>query len=86
MSSAIAALNTTLYLELCEWGQAEVWTWAPQVGLSWRMTGDITPEWSSITSIVAFNVMHLNTVGFYSHNDMDMMVSYEPFCQLDNID
>jgi len=73
MSSAIEALNTPFYLELCEWGTAEVWTWAADVGLSWRMTGDVTPNWSSITSIVAFNVMHLNTIGFYAHNDMDMM-------------
>jgi alpha-galactosidase len=75
MSSAIAAVNKPLYLELCIWGDAEVWTWGDTVGLSWRMTGDITAEWSSITSIVAFNVMHLDSVGFYSHNDMDMMVS-----------
>jgi alpha-galactosidase len=75
MSDAIAALDKPMYLELCEWGKAEVWTWGASVGLSWRMTGDIRAEWSSIMSIVAFNVKHLESIDFYAHNDMDMMAS-----------
>lgn len=73
MASAIAALSTPFFLELCEWGTAEVWTWGASVGLSWRMTGDIEATWDSITSIVNFNVQHLDTIGFFAHNDMDMM-------------
>jgi len=73
MGDAIASLSSPLFLELCEWGQAEVWTWGSTIGLSWRMTGDITPDWSSIASIVSFNVQHLDSIDFYSHNDMDMM-------------
>jgi len=73
MSQAIASLSQPLFLELCEWGQAQVWTWGATIGQSWRMTGDITASWSSITSIVSFNVQHLDSVNFYAHNDMDMM-------------
>lgn len=33
----------------------------------------ISATWSYITSIIASNVQYLSYVGFYAHNDMDMM-------------
>jgi hypothetical protein len=77
MSNAIAALSTPILLEICDWGNAQVWTWGASIGQSWRMTGDVQANWNSIISIVASNVQHLNSVNFYAHNDMDMMVSRE---------
>jgi len=73
MSTALAAVSNPIALSLCIWGDAQVWTWGATVGQSWRMTGDITSTWSSITSIVASNVKHLSSINFFAHNDMDMM-------------
>jgi len=73
MSQAIQALSTPMYFEICDQGSAMVWTWGATIGQSWRMTDDIGPTWDSITSIVSFNVQHLDSIDFFSHNDMDMM-------------
>jgi len=73
MSQAIQALSTPIYFEICDQGSAMVWTWGATIGQSWRMTDDIGPTWDSITSIVSFNVQHLDSIDFFSHNDMDMM-------------
>jgi hypothetical protein len=37
------------------------------------MTFVSSPTWSYITDIITFNVAHLSSVGFFAHNDMDMM-------------
>ncbi|EJF65552.1 glycoside hydrolase [Dichomitus squalens LYAD-421 SS1] len=71
-----AALNQTgkpVHFSLCIWGDANVWEWGDRVGHSWRMTGDVSASWSSISSIIAANAQHLDSVDFFSHNDMDMM-------------
>ncbi|TBU26443.1 glycoside hydrolase [Dichomitus squalens] len=71
-----AALNQTgqpVHFNLCIWGNANVWEWGARVGHSWRMTGDVSASWSSISSIIAANAQHLDAVDFFSHNDMDMM-------------
>jgi len=73
MSAAIATLSKPIQLNLCIWGTAMVWEWGATVGESWRMTGDITATWSSISSIISQNVPHLSSVDFFAHNDMDMM-------------
>ncbi len=39
-------------------------------GHSWRMSGDASASWSYITSIITTNVQHLDSIDFYSHNDM----------------
>jgi len=33
----------------------------------------LSATWSYISNIIAVNVQHLGSIGFYSHNDMDMM-------------
>nr|VWO96218.1 Sulfatase domain-containing protein [Ganoderma boninense] len=71
-----AALNDTgrpFQFDICIWGNANVWDWGARVGHSWRMSGDASASWSYITSIITTNVQHLNSIDFYSHNDMDMM-------------
>lgn len=32
-----------------------------------------SPTWAYITDIITFNVAHLSSIGFFAHNDMDMM-------------
>ena len=41
MRDALAATGRPILYSLCEWGVNQPWTWAPQVGNSWRTTGDI---------------------------------------------
>ena len=33
----------------------------------------LSATWSYISNIIAINVQYLSSIGFYSHNDMDMM-------------
>jgi len=73
MSGALANYPRPVQFDLCIWGLSEVWTWGARVGHSWRMGFDSSPKWSYITSIIAINVKHLNSINFFSHNDMDMM-------------
>ena len=42
------ALNKTgrpIFYSMCEWGVGNPATWAPEVGNSWRTTGDISDKW-----------------------------------------
>ncbi|KDQ32138.1 glycoside hydrolase family 27 protein [Pleurotus ostreatus PC15] len=58
---------------LCEWGKAQPWLWARDMGQSWRTTGDIEPRWDSIASIINRNSFISWASDFYGHNDMDML-------------
>ncbi|KAF9227345.1 glycoside hydrolase [Gyrodon lividus] len=71
--AALGTQKTPIEYNLCVWGRANVWEWGSKVGHSWRVTGDITPTWSSVISIITANAAILDHVDFYSHNDMDMM-------------
>ncbi|OBZ67424.1 putative alpha-galactosidase B [Grifola frondosa] len=62
-----------LMFSLCEWGQEQPWFWAKRFGQSWRTTGDIGPEWSSIVSIINQNSFITWASDFYGHNDMDIL-------------
>ncbi|RPB06716.1 glycoside hydrolase [Morchella conica CCBAS932] len=73
MTTALNAVSRPIQYAICNWGNAQVWTWGPQVGHSWRMTGDSSETWSYIQSAITNNANYLDYVGFYGHNDMDMM-------------
>ncbi|KAI0277399.1 glycoside hydrolase [Russula aff. rugulosa BPL654] len=73
MGDAIAFNVPPVQFSLCIWGEAHVWTWGARVGHSWRMSGDSTPTWNFIKSIMNGNVGRLSSVNFFAHNDMDMM-------------
>ncbi|KAH7341969.1 glycoside hydrolase superfamily [Rhizoctonia solani] len=75
MTTALASVASIRPIQygICNWGNADVWTWGSRVGHSWRMSGDSSASWSYITSIIAKNVDYLKYVEFYGHNDMDMM-------------
>jgi alpha-galactosidase len=73
MREALLAQNRTILFSLCNGGQAEVSTWASATGNSWRMSGDITPNWSRILYILNENSFLLNSVNFWGHNDADML-------------
>jgi alpha-galactosidase len=42
MSEALRAAGRPILFSLCEWGNSQPWTWAKDVGQTWRTTGDIT--------------------------------------------
>ncbi|KAL4483250.1 hypothetical protein ABPG74_019276 [Tetrahymena malaccensis] len=70
------ALNSTgrpIYFSMCEWGQYDPATWAPEVGNSWRTTGDISDNYDSFLSILEQQV----GLEKYAHrgawNDPDML-------------
>ncbi|KAI5124617.1 hypothetical protein M0805_004227 [Coniferiporia weirii] len=73
MAGALAGASRPIQFELCEWGTANVWDWGARVGHSWRMSGDSSATWSYVSSIITTNVAYLDAIGFYAHNDMDMM-------------
>ncbi|EIW78697.1 glycoside hydrolase family 27 protein [Coniophora puteana RWD-64-598 SS2] len=65
--------GTTFVFSLCEWGWSQVWLWGASVGHSWRIDEDISPYWSSLTSII--NQLSFVNFGsqFYGHNDLDIL-------------
>jgi alpha-galactosidase len=73
MRDALLAEKRTILYSLCEWGDADVWAWGNETGNSWRMSGDINPSWSRITTILNDNSFELGSVGFWGHNDADML-------------
>ncbi|PIL29395.1 hypothetical protein GSI_09447 [Ganoderma sinense ZZ0214-1] len=62
-----------LILSLCEWGEEQPWLWARRFGQSWRTTGDISPNWDSVTDIINQNSFIAWASDFYGHNDMDIL-------------
>ncbi|KAF7326289.1 Alpha-galactosidase [Mycena kentingensis (nom. inval.)] len=58
---------------LCQWGWSQVWLWGATMGHSWRVTGDIAPQWDSLAAIINFNSFITQATDFFGHNDMDML-------------
>jgi alpha-galactosidase len=73
MRDALLAEKRTILYSLCEWGDADIWAWGNETGNSWRMSGDINPSWSRVTTILNDNSFELGSVGFWGHNDADML-------------
>ncbi|KIJ52374.1 glycoside hydrolase family 27 protein [Sphaerobolus stellatus SS14] len=73
MTAALDSISTPIQYDICNWGNANVWTWGARVAHSWRMTGDSSATWSFISSAIANNAQYLDYVQFGGHNDMDMM-------------
>lgn len=51
MGKALKASGRDIFYSLCEWGRENPAVWGPSVGAqSWRISGDIRDDWSSISS------------------------------------
>jgi alpha-galactosidase len=50
MGDALRATGRPILYSICEWGSNQPWNWAPAIGNSWRTTGDISDNWSSMLS------------------------------------
>jgi len=70
------ALNKTgrpIFYSMCEWGVDDPATWAPNVGNSWRTTGDISDNWSRMTSRIDKNDLVWKYAAPGGWNDPDML-------------
>ncbi|PSR84183.1 glycoside hydrolase family 27 protein [Coniella lustricola] len=82
MRDALAAQNRTIQYSICVWGYEGVDEWGNQTGNSWRITTDIEPRWSYITSILNIASFKLTTTNFWGHPDLDMLEVGVPHSQL----
>ncbi|KAL7946094.1 glycoside hydrolase family 27 protein [Trichoderma barbatum] len=73
MRDALAKQRHEIVLSICIWGEADVFSWGSSTGINWRMSGDIFPEWRSVTDIINLNSFKMNYVDFWGHNDADML-------------
>jgi alpha-galactosidase len=73
MRDALAATGRPILYSLCEWGVNDPWEWAPQVGNSWRTTGDISDDYASMLSNFQTNVWLYPYSKPGAWNDPDML-------------
>jgi len=74
MGQALADSGRHIVFSLCQYGEADVWTWGPSVGANlWRTTGDISDNWKRMTEI-GFSQEHIGSFAGPTHwNDPDML-------------
>lgn len=73
MRDALNATGHPIFFSMCEWGQDDPATWAPDVGNSWRTTGDISDSWDSMIGIADSNNKWWQYAARGSWNDPDML-------------
>jgi alpha-galactosidase len=74
MAKALKATGRPIVFSLCQYGWDAVWEWAPALGGNlWRTTGDITPQWDRIYSIVSQQAGLESYAGPGHWNDPDML-------------
>jgi alpha-galactosidase len=73
MAAALTRTGRPIVYSICEWGQLEPWTWAPDIGNLWRTTGDIGDNWGSLKSIVEQNMALYPFAKPGAFNDPDML-------------
>jgi alpha-galactosidase len=75
MRKALDQVKRSIIFSFCQYGMGDVWKWGAEVGgNSWRTTGDITDNWSSMSSI-GFSQDKSSPYTQPGHfNDPDMLV------------
>lgn len=75
MRGILDKLDRDIVFSLCQYGWGKVWEWGDQVGGNlWRVTGDITDTWPSMSSIGFQQTGHEKFAGPGHWNDTDMLV------------
>lgn len=75
MRAALDTLDRDFVFSMCQYGMGSVWEWGDQVGGNlWRVTGDITDTWPSMSSIGFQQTGHEKYAGPGHWNDTDMLV------------
>jgi len=74
MDKALKATGRPIVFSLCQYGWDAVWEWAPSVGGNlWRTTGDISPRWDRMYSILSQQAGLAKYAGPGHWNDPDML-------------
>jgi alpha-galactosidase len=75
MGDIVRKLDRDIVFSVCQYGAGNVWEWGNEVGGHlWRMTGDITDTWPSMTSIGFQQTGREQYAGPGGWNDTDMLV------------
>jgi len=75
MRGVLDTLDRDFVFSLCQYGWGSVWEWGADVGGNlWRVTGDITDRWDSMSSIGFQQTGHEKYAGPGHWNDTDMLV------------
>jgi alpha-galactosidase len=75
MRGVLDKLDRDIVYSLCQYGWGDVWEWGEEVGGNlWRVTGDITDTWPSMSSIGFAQTGHEKHAGPGHWNDTDMLV------------
>ncbi|CAF4545835.1 unnamed protein product, partial [Rotaria magnacalcarata] len=73
MRDALNASGRPIFYSMCEWGVDKPALWAPNVGNSWRTTGDISDKWKSMLDNIDINNEFADKAGPGGWNDPDML-------------
>ncbi|GAM18863.1 hypothetical protein SAMD00019534_020380 [Acytostelium subglobosum LB1] len=73
MSKALNATGRPIFFSLCNWGVDNPWAWGPDVGNSWRTTGDINDSWDRFLQILYAQIPIASYSGVGGWNDPDML-------------
>ncbi|CAF3315848.1 unnamed protein product [Rotaria socialis] len=73
MRDALNASGRSIFYSMCEWGVDKPALWAPNVGNSWRTTGDISDKWKSMLDNIDINNEFADKAGPGGWNDPDML-------------
>ena len=75
MRGVLDQLDRDMIYSLCQYGWGKVWEWGGTVGGNlWRVTGDITDTWPSMSAIGFQQTGHEKFAGPGHWNDTDMLV------------
>jgi alpha-galactosidase len=75
MRGVLDTLDRDIVFSLCQYGWGKVWEWGDKVGGNlWRVTGDITDTWVSMSAIGFQQTGHEQFAGPGHWNDTDMLV------------
>jgi alpha-galactosidase len=75
MRGVLDTLDRDVVFSLCQYGWGRVWEWGDEVGGNlWRVTGDITDSWPSMSGIGFQQTGHEKYAGPGHWNDTDMLV------------
>jgi alpha-galactosidase len=74
MAKALKSTGRPIVFSLCQYGWDAPWEWAPALGGNlWRTTGDISPNWDRIYTILSQQEGLQNYAGPSHWNDPDML-------------
>lgn len=75
MRGVLDKIDRDFVFSLCQYGWGKVWEWGDSVGGNlWRVTGDITDTWPSMSAIGFQQTGHEKFAGPGHWNDTDMLV------------